>query len=401
MKFNDFSEFNSLKLDNFSELSQNVIMFIPRTYQSLDKYLKKGKVLVLYGPRRVGKSTLIQYFLSQCKLKYRLVLGDDLGIQETLGSQNIQRISELVKGLDLFIIDEAQRVPGIGLGLKILIDNNPEVQVIATGSASFDLQNKIGEPLTGRKRTLCLYPISQTELGLMFTPFELRQQIEKRLIFGSYPEVITAQNDEERIVVLTEIVGSYLLKDILELERVKGAKVLVDLLRLLAFQVGSEVSHTELSNILGLDKNTVARYLDLFEKAFVLYNLRGFSRNLRKESTKKSKYYFYDNGIRNALIANFNSLDLRDDRGKLWENFLVIERLKKQAYSSMLSNNYFWRTWDQKEIDFIEDREGKLFGYEFKWSNNKKVSMPVDFRENYPGSEFKVIDSESFLDFVG
>jgi len=376
-------------------------MFLPRAYQNLDEYLKKGKVLVIYGPRRVGKSTLIQHFLLQYKLKYRLVSGDDLSVQGVLGSQDIQRISEFVKGLDLFIIDEAQRVPNIGIGLKILIDNNPEIQVIATGSASFDLRNKVGEPLTGRKRTLRLYPVAQTELSSTFTPFELKQQLEKRLIFGSYPEVITAQNDKERIVILTEIIDSYLLKDILELERVKGAKVLVDLLRLLAFQVGSEVSHTELSNILGLDKNTVARYLDLFEKAFVLYNLRGFSRNLRKESTKKSKYYFYDNGIRNALIANFNSLDLRDDKGKLWENFIVIERLKKQAYSSILSNNYFWRTWDQKEIDFIEDREGRLFGYEFKWSNSKKVDMPTDFKENYLNSEFKVIDSKNFLDFVG
>lgn len=374
-------------------------MFVPRIYQNLDQYLKKGRVLVVYGPRRVGKSTLIQHFLTQCKLKYRLVIGDDLSVQEVLGSQNIEKISELVKGLDLFVVDEAQRIPNIGTGLKILVDNNPKLQVIATGSASFDLRNKIGEPLTGRKRTLCLYPLAQMELNVIATPFELKQQLEKRLIFGSYPEIITAESDRERVSILTEIVNSYLLKDILELERVKGAKVLIDLLRLLAFQVGSEVSHTELSKTLGLDKNTIARYLDLFEKAFVLYNLRGFSRNLRKEVTRTGKYYFYDNGIRNALIANFNSINLRDDKGKLWENFLVVERLKKQAYSYLLSNNYFWRTWDQKEIDFIEEREGKLFGYEFKWSE-KKGKMPSDFQKNYPGSKLEIVNLENFLDFV-
>jgi len=376
-------------------------MQIPRIYQNLDNYLKNGKVLVIYGPRRVGKSTLLKQYLSTYPSKYLLVTGDDLSIQEILGSQNPQKISQLVEGINLFVIDEAQRVPQIGLGLKILVDHNPNLFVIATGSSSFDLQNKVGEPLTGRKQTLCLYPIAQTELQSLYSPYELKQQLEKRLIYGSYPEIITATTDEERTRVLTEIVNSYLLKDVLELEKVKGAKVLVDLLRLLAFQVGNEVSHAELGVSLGLDKNTISRYLDLFEKAFILYNLRGFSRNLRKEITKKSKYYFYDNGIRNTLVANFNNLSLRDDVGKLWENFLVIERLKKQTYSSIISNNYFWRTWDQKEIDFIEERNGQLYGFEFKWSINNKVTQPVDFKKNYPGSKYLVINSDNYLEYVG
>ena len=262
-------------------------MNLPRFYNNLNDYIKKGKVLVIYGPRRVGKSTLLNTYLSTYTSKYLLASGDDIKIQGILGSQDPQKISELVQGLELFVIDEAQRVPGIGLGLKILIDNNPNISVIATGSSSFDLQNKIGEPLTGRKQTLRLYSLSQLELLSLNSPFELKQQLDKRLIFGSYPEILTAKTDSERQVILTEIVNSYLLKDILELEKIKGSKVLVDLLRLLAFQVGSEVSISELGSNLGLDKNTVAKYLDLFEKAFVLYNLRGFSRNLRREVTKK------------------------------------------------------------------------------------------------------------------
>ncbi|MEI6886973.1 MAG: ATP-binding protein [bacterium] len=376
-------------------------MLIPRIYQNLGEYLKNEKVLIIYGPRRVGKSTLLKQYLSSYNLKYRLVSGDDIQVQNVLSSQDTEKISSYVQGLSLFAIDEAQMVPNIGLGLKMLVDNNPNISVIATGSSSFDLQNKVGEPLTGRKRTLCLYPISQLELKTLYSPFELKQQLEKRLIFGSYPEVLTALSDNDRQLVLTEIVNSYLLKDILELENVKGSKVLVDLLRLVAFQVGSEVSISELADSLDLDKNTVARYLNLFEKSFVLYNLRGFSRNMRKEVTKKSKYFFYDNGIRNALIANFNSLEIRDDVGKLWENFLVIERLKKQAYSSMLSNNYFWRTWDQSEVDFVEEREGKVFAYEFKYSSKKTASLPIDFKDNYPNSEFKVINPENYLEFVG
>ncbi|HOI24798.1 MAG TPA: ATP-binding protein [Caldisericia bacterium] len=375
-------------------------MLIPRVYDDLGLHLREGKVLVIYGPRRVGKSTLLQQFYNHQKCSKRMVSGDDISVQEALGSQLISIISSMVEKLDLFVIDEAQRIPHIGLGLKILIDTHPTLKVIATGSASFDLQNKIGEPLTGRKKTLCLYPLSNKELGSIKTPWEMEQSLEDRLVYGSYPEIITASTHTERQSLLNEITLSYLLKDILELERVKGAKVLYDLLRLLAFQVGSEVSLSELASSVGLDKNTVARYLDLFEKAFVLYNLRGFSRNLRKEITKKSKYYFYDNGIRNALIANFNSLSLRDDQGKLWENYLVMERIKKQAYTPLYSNNYFWRTWDQKEIDWIEEREGKLFAFEFKYKSTKTNKTHPYFKSIYPEAVTETITKENYSDFI-
>jgi len=375
-------------------------MLIPRVYHDLGLHLREGKVLVIYGPRRVGKSTLLQQFYNHQKCSKRMVSGDDISVQEALGSQLISIISSMVEKLDLFVIDEAQRIPHVGLGLKILIDTHPKLKVIATGSASFDLQNKIGEPLTGRKKTLCLYPLSHKELGSIKTPWEMEQSLEDRLVYGSYPEIITASTHTERQSLLNEITLSYLLKDILELERVKGAKVLYDLLRLLAFQVGSEVSLSELASSVGLDKNTVARYLDLFEKAFVLYNLRGFCRNLRKEITKKSKYYFYDNGIRNALIANFNSLSLRDDQGKLWENYLVMERIKKQAYTPLYSNNYFWRTWDQKEIDWIEEREGKLFAFEFKYKSTKTNKTHPYFKSIYPEAVTETITKENYSDFI-
>lgn len=376
-------------------------MLIPRFYNNLEQYVQPGRVLVIYGPRRVGKSTLLLHYFNQQKCKKTLVSGDDLRIQEILGSQSIASISSLVGDSELFVIDEAQRVPHIGIGLKIMVDSHPSLKVIATGSASFDLQNKIGEPLTGRKTTLCLYPIAQMELQSLYSKWDINQQLEERLVYGSYPEIITAQSNHEQQRIMTEITNSYLLKDILELEKVKGAKVLFDLLRLLAFQVGSEVSISELGSSVGLDKNTVARYLDLFEKAFVLYNLRGYSRNLRKEVTKKSKYYFYDNGIRNALIANFNPLSLRDDKGKLWENFLVMERLKKQSYTSILANNFFWRTWDQMEIDWIEEREGKLFGYEFKWLASKPNKAKPFFIQTYPEASVTTVTSDTFLDFIG
>jgi predicted AAA+ superfamily ATPase len=227
----------------------------------------------------------------------------------------------------------------------------------------------------------------------------LKSRLEEYVVFGSYPEVLTSETVNDKKNILEELVGSYLLKDILELERVKSSKLLLDLLRLLAFQVGSEISLSELGKQLGIDSKTVARYLDLFEKSFVIFNLRGFSRNRRKEIISKSKYYFFDNGIRNAIIANFNPLDIRDDIGKLWENFLVVERLKKQSYDQIYSNNYFWRTWDQKEIDWVEERDGKLFGYEFKWKSKSRKSSKA-WLENYPDATLEIINNDNYLEFV-
>jgi len=376
-------------------------MMLPRFYDNLSSYLKPNKVLFIFGSRQTGKTTLLKKFLSENKDKFRYKLdsGDDINLHAVLGSSDFKKIIECAKGYDLIAIDEAQKIKGIGQGLKIMVDQVPNLKVIVTGSSSFELAGQIGEPLTGRKITLALYPLSQIEMGNIYNDYELKSRLDDYLIYGAYPEVLTNEfiNDKKRI--LEELVGSYLLKDILELEKVKSSKLLLDLLRLLAFQIGSEVSLSELGKQLGIDGKTVARYLDLFEKSFVIINIRGFSRNLRKEITKKSKYYFLDNGIRNAIIANFNPLEIRDDIGKLWENFLVVERIKKQSYHQIYANNYFWRTWNQKEIDWVEERDGKLFGYEFKWKS-KPLKAATAWSENYPDASLEIIDKENYLEFV-
>jgi len=376
-------------------------MILPRIYDNLNLLLKPNKVLVVYGSRQTGKTTLLKKFLTENEgnFKYRLDTGDDVNIQIVLGSGDVKKIMDYAKGYDLIAIDEAQRIRNIGMGLKILVDQLPDIKIIVTGSSSFELAGQIGEPLTGRKTTLTLFTLSQIEMGRLFNDYDLRSRLEEYLIFGSYPEALTSETLQDKKKVLDELVGSYLLKDILELEKVKSSKLLLDLLRLLAFQVGSEVSLSELGKQLGIDSKTVARYLDLFEKSFVIYNLRGFSRNRRKEITSKSKYYFFDNGIRNAIIANFNPLELRDDIGKLWENFLVAERLKKQAYQGIFANNYFWRTWDQKEVDWVEEREGRLFGYEFKWKSKSRKASSA-WTDSYPDAALEIINQENYLEFV-
>ncbi len=376
-------------------------MLLPRIYDNLNLFMKPNKALVLYGSRQTGKTTLLKKFLSENEgnFRYKLDSGDDVNTQIVLGSSDFKKIINYAKGYDLIAIDEAQRIKNIGMGLKILVDQLPNIKIVVTGSSSFELAGQIGEPLTGRKITLTLFPLSQIEMGKLYNDHDLKSRLDDYLIFGGYPEALTSEGANDKKRVLEELVGSYLLKDILELEKVKSSKLLLDLLRLLAFQVGNEVSLSELGKQLGIDSKTVGRYLDLFEKSFVLINLRGFSRNRRKEITSKSKYYFLDNGIRNAIIANFNPLDIRDDIGKLWENFLVVERLKKQAYDQIYSNNYFWRTWDQKEIDWVEERDGKLFGYEFKWKSKSGKSSKA-WLDNYPEASLEVINNENYLDFV-
>lgn len=377
-------------------------MKIKRFYQDLGSYLNPGKVLVLYGPRRAGKTTLLQDYLATTSFKYKLDSGDSLKTRHILGSEDFGQIREYAAGYELIAIDEAQRISGVGQGLKILIDQVPGIQVIATGSSSFELSGQVGEPLTGRKTTLTLFPAAQLELAFAHNQHELKEQLAERLVFGSYPEVVTASSHTIKTTLLEELLHFYLLKDILELERVKGSKALLDLLRLVAFQVGQEVSLSELGSQVGLDTKTVGRYLDLFEKSFVLYNLRGFSRNLRKEVTKKSKYYFLDNGIRNAVISNFNPIDARNDMGASWENFIITERLKRRTYQTVYANSYFWRTWDQYEVDLVEEREGKLFGYECKWGiKNVNPKNRHAWLKAYPGSDIQVIDQNNFLDFVG
>ncbi len=372
---------------------------IKRFYQ-LEKYLQANKVLIIFGPRQVGKTTLLKNFLEQSSLKYRLDSGDNIRLQSLLGSQDFEKILGYAEGYELLVIDEAQEIPNIGKALKILVDQIPQVRVIATGSSSFDLAQSVGEPLTGRKETLTLYPIAQLELLQQHNRMELQEKLEEFLIFGSYPRVLTASGKQEKIKILTELVDSYLLKDILALENIKRSDTLLNLVRLLAFQVGQLVSHNELAVQLRIDIKTVGRYLDLLEKSFVLCSLGGFSSNLRNEITGKRKYYFLDLGIRNAVIAHFNPLDMRNDVGQLWENFVFIERLKSQNYKGFYGRRYFWRTYQGQEIDFIEEIENNLVTFETKWSPTKKVAVPSAWKESYPQSSFTVITPENYLDYI-
>lgn len=376
-------------------------MLIKRFY-SLKDLIKPQKALIIYGPRRVGKTTILRDFLSNIKLKYKLDSGDNVAIQQILSSGNFKDILGYVEGYELLAIDEAQNIPNIGAGLKIIIDERSDIRVIATGSSSFDLSNRVGEPLTGRKNTIILYPFSQRELLDKYNRFELKQQLPEFLIYGGYPEVIISKTKEQKIAVLQELVNSYLLKDVLSLEKIKGSKILFDLVKLLAFQIGSEATYGELGRQLGLDAKTVARYLDLLEKSFVIFSLGGYGSNLRKEVTTKRKYYFFDTGIRNAVISQFNDLDTRDDVGKLWENFIAVERLKKRSYENVYGGYYYWRTYNQEEVDLVEEKDGMLRGYECKWSAKKgaKVRVSASWKTEYPNANFEVITPDNYLDFI-
>jgi predicted AAA+ superfamily ATPase len=375
-------------------------MIIERFYQNLAKQMTPKRVLVIYGPRRAGKTTLLGQFLQGTNFKHKLESGASLRVRQVLNSQDFRQISDFVAGYQLIVIDEAQYIPKVGAGLKIIADEHPEVRLIATGSSSFDLSQQVGEPLTGRKWTITLYPLAQMELAKLYNHYELKGRLEEFLLFGSYPEVVTAKSKKAKIKILRELSESYLLKDILALEQIKNSQVLLNLLKLLAFQVGQLVSMNELATQLHINIRTVERYLDLLEKTFVIYGLGGYSRNLRKTISQKKKYYFLDNGVRNALISQFNSLDLRDDAGQLWENFLVSERLKKQEYKNIRPNNYFWRTWEGQEVDWVEEQNGALRGFEFKWGDGKKVKQPKDWKKTYKKTSFQVINKENYLDFL-
>lgn len=365
----------------------------------LGKMLKKGRAAVIYGPRRAGKTTLLNDFLQKSGKKYKLDSGDNRRIKEIMSSEDFDKIKEYASGYEILAIDEAQKIPGIGQGLKILTDQLPELAVIATGSSSFELSQQIGEPLTGRKRTAILHPFSQIELSAKYNKFELKEKLAEFLVFGAYPEVITAKTKKEKIAALQEINDSYLLKDIFSLEKIKASKQLSDLLKLLAFQAGGEVSLNELATQVKLDVKTVDRYLDILEKAFVIKRLTAFSRNLRNEITTKNKYYFLDNGIRNAVISQFNDLENRNDVGQLFENFAVMERIKNNAVKNRIKSVYFWRSYSGEEIDYIEEGNGKLQGYEFKWAKNK-AKKPKLWLETYSGANWKIINKDNYLDFI-
>ncbi|MCD6596351.1 MAG: ATP-binding protein [Bacteroidales bacterium] len=374
--------------------------WLNRYYENTDeKLLQKGKVFVLMGPRRVGKTEFIKRLISRFDGKVFSGTGDNLDLREVLSSQRLQRINSALGSYDLIFIDEAQRIPEIGYSIKLLIDISPGKTIVLSGSSSFELSGQLGEPLTGRQKQKKLFPLSVMELHEQFGGMRVLEILDELLIFGSYPEVLNQDIEIDKTEYLHLLRDSYLLKDILELENLKYSDKLFDLLKLLAFQIGHEVSLNELANKLGIAKQSVERYISLLEKAFVVKRLGGFSRNLRNEITKSSRYYFLDNGVRNAIINNFNPIGSRNDIGMLWENFMVMERLKNQEYKRMFSNNYFWRTYDQKEIDLIEDRGGKLYAFEFKYGSTK-TKAPKQWQNAYPDSEFSLVTPENFLDFL-
>lgn len=372
---------------------------LPRAID-ISSHLQQGKVLIIYGARQVGKTTLVKSFLEQSGLSYQFYTGDDLSFSSDFSKCELQKIKQIVTGIDLLVIDEAQKIENVGTALKLVVDHFPDKYVIVTGSSSFDLANSTEEPLTGRKNIITLFPISLKEIHQTTTPYELDKQIENFLIYGSYPEVVTTENIRQKENRITEIKNSYLIKDILEFQRLKRPHVILDLLKLIAFQIGNQVSTVELGKQLGLDKKTVQRYLDLLEKSFVLVPLSGFSRNLRKEVSKMKMYYFMDLGIRNAVIANFNTLNLRNDVGQLWENYMLIERMKRNAYQNRSVNYYYWRTYDQKEIDLIEESGGILNGFEFKFNPKSKVKSPEEWLNSYKNAEFNIISQENYQEFL-
>ena len=370
-------------------------------YREFQGQIKPGRVLILLGARRVGKTHLLKQIASKLPEAQTLFLnGEDQRTIDRMAERSVENFKLLLGSATFLFIDEAQNIPDIGGKLKLLVDEIPDVHVIVTGSSMFELNNKLGQPLVGRSHVIQLFPLAQIEYQTQENTVETFSKLEQRLIFGSYPELLNFSDNEEKIDYLEGIVSSYLLKDILAYEGIKKADKIIDLLRLIAFQIGNEVSLDELAiNLKGISRNTIESYLDLLSKVFIIYPVKGFSRNLRKEISKSNRWYFYDNGIRNALIRNYNPLNLRNDQGQLWENYLMAERMKVNAYLKRRVNTYFWRTYDQQEIDLIEESGIDLSAFEFKWKMNK-VKIPAAWKNNYPSAMFEVIHNENYLNFV-
>lgn len=361
--------------------------------------LERRKIVLLYGARQVGKTTLVRQVLAETGLRVLEINADELRYADVLSSRDLNQLRPLVQGYDVLFIDEAQRIADIGLTLKILHDGLPDLKIIVTGSSSFELANRTQEPLTGRTRTYTLYPVATAELQTGRNPFELKELLETQLLYGGYPEVVGLPNQRDKVQYLWELSTAYLYRDVLELANLRFPDKLRKLVQLLAYQVGSEVSLNELAGSLQLSKDTVATYLDALEKSFVVFRLSGFSRNLRKEVVKMDKVYFYDLGIRNSLINNFSALALRPDAGALWENFLVVERRKRNAYGQHPANAYFWRTYTGAELDYVEEADGQLAGFEFKFFK-KPAKAPAAWASTYPQATFAAVNRDSYLDFV-
>lgn len=364
----------------------------------IESKLFQKKAIIIVGPRQVGKTTLLKQIIGSSSKKTLYLNCDEPDVRERLESVTSTQLKALIGDAEMISIDEAQRVNNIGLTLKLIIDNIPDKQLLVTGSSALELSNTINEPLTGRKFEYNLFPFSFQELSESVDLLTEQRLLEKRLIYGYYPDVVNNPGNEREI--LTNILSSYLYKDIFEFQDIRKPEVIEKLLQALALQIGSEVSINELSQFLGIDSSTVQRYIYLLEKSFVIYHLHSFSRNIRNELKKSVKIYFYDNGIRNALIANYNPLDLRTDTGNLWENHLITERLKRNSYDLSYANTYFWRTTQQQEIDYIEDKDGTLHCFEFKWNPNKSASLTKTFSKAYPNSTFELINRENYIDFI-
>jgi predicted AAA+ superfamily ATPase len=375
-------------------------MIIYRTIQhSIQQKLFKGKAILLMGPRQVGKTTLLREITKPFEQDTIWLTGDDLNDSERLTNATLPILKTLVGSRKIIVIDEAQRIKNIGLTIKLLVDHIKTVQVIATGSSSLELANSVNEPLTGRKYEFLLFPFSFSELANHHNLFQEMGSLENRLIYGSYPEVVIEQGEErERLALLSD---SYLYRDLLSYDQIKKPSLLKTLLKALALQMGNEVSYNELSKIVGADKKTIENYIDLLEKAFIVYRLTAYSGNVRNELKKSKKIYFFDNGIRNAIIGNFAPLENRQDKGALWENYLISERWKRNCYQNFYGQRYFWRTTQQQEIDYLEEIDGKIHAYEFKWNEKNNVRFSATFLNAYPVVEAKQIHRKNYEEFLG
>jgi len=364
----------------------------------IDEKLFKGKAIIILGARQTGKTTLLKKYQQQFHDQAIYMLCDEPGVMEMLHNTSTERWKRIIGDKKLVLIDEAQRIPNIGLALKLVTDNLPSVQLMVSGSSSLEIASTINEPLTGRKWEYHLYPVSWAEVINHFGYLEEQNQLEQRLIFGSYPEVV--MNPGKEIELLNQIAGSYLYKDLLSYHGIRKPELLDQLLKALALQLGSEVSYNELSNLLGVDKNTVNQYISLLEKAFIIFRLNPLSRNMRNEIRSSRKIYFYDNGIRNTLVSNFNLPAMRQDTGQLWENFIISERIKYLHYHKMYGNLYFWRTHSQQEIDLIEERDGIMHAFECKFGKRVQQTAPASFIRHYPKSTFKLVTPENVNEFL-
>lgn len=356
-----------------------------------------GKVVIIYGPRRSGKTLLTRQIVNKFPGRVLKLHGEDFNTQALIENRTVANYRHILDGIDLLSIDEAQIIPEIGMALKLIVDEIPTIRIIV--NATFDADSSLTTALVGRSTQFLLTPFSQQELSQNESVLETRQNLESRLIYGSYPEVVSIKNFERKTDYLRDIVGAYLLKDLLAIDGIKNANKIRNLLRLIAFQLGSEVSYDELGKQLGMNKATVEKYLNLLEKVYVLHRLGGYSRNLRKEVSKAGKWYFYDNGIRNAVISAFSPLAIRQDVGALWENYIISERIKSNHNNKLHKDFYFWRTYDKHEVDLIEEDANGLMAFEFKWGN-KYQEAPKAFTEAYPNASFNVVNRENYVNFI-